>query len=202
MGGVPERTGEGVQWLKSRRGSCTRRWLAAVVVFVVLVAPAPAQADGIFTAFGGASSGSDQSERVTTWGLSLAAMAGGVFGFELDFGRTAKAETDTVFVLDGRTTTLTGNIIVGAPLGAVRPYAVGGLGLVRTDVGTADGMTGRNDGLGVDIGGGLMGLFGDHVGVRIDLRYFRAVSAGEDFLDFEFENLDFVRFTGGVILRF
>jgi hypothetical protein len=34
------------------------------------------------------------------------------------------------------------------------------------------------------------------------LRYVRAVSAGDNFLDFEFENLDFVRFAGGVILRF
>ena len=85
------------------------RWSTpALVLVVVLLPPAAAQADGIFTAFGGASFGSDQSERVTTLGLSLAGMAGGVFGFELDFWRMAKAKTDVVFVTDGRTTTLTG----------------------------------------------------------------------------------------------
>ena len=179
------------------------RWSIPMLVLVVaLLAPATVQADGIFTAFGGASFGGDQSERVTTWGLSVAGMAGGVFGFELDFGQTAKAETDAVFVIDGRTTTLTGNLIVGVPLGPVRPYAVGGLGWVRTDVGAADGSTGRDDGLAVDFGGGLMGFLGDRVGVRIDLRYFRAISAGDDFLDFEFKNLNFVRFTGGLILHF
>ena len=59
-----------------------------------------------------------------------------------------------------------------------------------------------DDGLGVDFGGGLMGFFGDHLGARVDLRYFRAVSTGDDFVDFEFEKLSFVRFTGGIILRF
>ena len=144
------------------------RWSTpALVLVVVLLPPAAAQADGIFTAFGGASFGSDQSERVTTLGLSLAGMAGGVFGFELDFWRMAK--TDVVFVTDGRTTTLTGNVIVGIPLGAVRPYAVGGLGWVRSDVDATDGSSARDDGLAVDFGGGLMGFFGDHVGVRVDL---------------------------------
>ena len=105
------------------------RWSTrALVLVVVLLALATAQTGGIFTAFGGASFGGDQSERVTTWGLSPAGMAGGVLGFELDFWRTAKAKTDAVFVTDGRTTTLTGNVIVGIPLGAVRPYAVGELG--------------------------------------------------------------------------
>ena len=179
------------------------RWpTTALVLVVVLFAPATAQADGIFTAFGGASFGGDRSERVTTWGLSLTGMAGQVFGFDLDFGRTAKAKTDAVFVTHGRTTTLTGNVIVGIPLAAVRPYAVGGLGWVRTDVDATDGSSARDDGPAVDFGGGLMGFFGDHVRVRVDLRYFRAVSAGDNFLDFEFENLNFVRFTGGLILRF
>ena len=179
------------------------RWsIPILVLVVVLLAPAAARADGIFTAFGGALFGGDQSERVTTWGLSVAGMAGGVFGFELDFGRTAKAETDAVFVIDGRATTLTGNLIVGIPLGPVRPYGVGGLGWVRTDVGAADGSPGRDDGLAVDFGGGVMGFLEDRVGVRVDLRYFRVISAGDDFLDFEFKNLNFIRFTGGLILHF
>ena len=172
------------------------------VIALVLVGQSTAVADGIITPFAGVSFGGDQTEQVTTWGLSLAAMAGGVFGFELDFGRTGHATTDSVFTADSRVTTLTGNVIVGVPLGAIRPYVVGGLGWVRTELDGATPMAVQDDGLGVDVGGGLMGFFGDHVGVRVDLRYFRAVSAGSSFLDFDFERLDFIRFTGGLALRF
>ena len=55
---------------------------------------------------------------------------------------------------------------------------------------------------GVDVGGGIMGFLGDHVGARIDLRYFRAVSAGESILDFDFKAFSFWRFSGGLALRF
>jgi len=176
--------------------------VALVGVVALLAAPTPARADGILTGFGGVTFGADTAERVGTWGLSLGGMAGGVFGFEIDFGRTTKAETDAVFVTDSQTSTLSGNLLVGIPLGAVRPYVVGGLGWVRTEADAADGSTGRNDGLGVNVGGGLMGFFGEHVGARVDLRYFRSVSSGDNFFDFEFEKLNFTRFTGGVILRF
>ncbi len=40
------------------------------------------------------------------------------------------------------------------------------------------------------------------VRLRVDLRYFRAVSAGSSVFDFDFENLDFIRFTAGLALRF
>ena len=185
---------------QSRQGGA---WLAIVALVLVLLAPSPAQADGIVTPFAGVTIGDDQSERVTTWGLSLAGMAGGVFGFELDFGRTETATSDSVFVTDSRVTTLTGNLIIGVPVGAVQPYVVGGVGWVRTDVEATDTtMRAQDDGLGVDVGGGLMGFFGEHVGVRVDIRYFRTVSAGNSFFDFEFKKFDFVRLTGGLALRF
>ena len=88
---------------------------------VVLLAPTVAHADGVFTPFVGMSAGSDQTERVTTYGASLAGMAGGIFGFELDYGRTADAKTNSVFVKDSRVTTLNGNVIIGIPIGPVRP---------------------------------------------------------------------------------
>lgn len=177
------------------------RFAASVVLGVLLMA-GEVSADGLFTGSAGASFANDRSERVGTWGLSLAGMAGGVFGFELDFARTGQAETDSVFVTDSRHTMVTGNVIVGVPLGPVRPYVVGGLGWLRTDLDVSTGGGATDDGLAMDFGGGLMGFFGDHIGARADLRYVRAVSAGEDFLDFQFEKLSFVRFTGGIVLRF
>lgn len=187
---------------RDRGGALRRRGCGVLACLLLVLASTDAAADGLFTGSAGVSFANDQSERVGTWGLSLAGMAGGVFGFEIDFGRTGEAKTESVFVTDSRTTTVTGNIIIGIPLGAVRPYVVGGLGWMRTDLGVSTGGGQKDDGLGVDFGGGLMGFFGDHVGARADLRYFRAVSAGDNFLDFDFKSLRFVRFTGGLVLRF
>ena len=168
---------------------------------IVLAAPATARADGIFTPFAGVSFGGDQTERVATYGASLAGMAGGVFGFELDAAQTANAKTDTVFEANSTITTVNGNMIVGVPLGAVRPYVVGGLGWLRASV-TGAGQSVTSDGLGIAVGGGLMGFFSDHVGARIDLRYIRAVTAGDSLFDYDFQDFNYVRFTGGLALRF
>ena len=176
----------------------------ALVLVATLWTASPAFADGVFTPFAGVSFGNDQTEQVTTYGFSLAGMAGGVFGIELDWAQTAQAKTSTLFVVNSRATTLTGNVIIGIPLGPVRPYVVGGLGWMRTKLtdpdGGGEGVT--SDGLGVDFGGGLMGFFTDHVGVRVDLRYIRAVTAGDNFFDFDFENFNYWRFTGGLALKF
>ena len=80
-------------------------------LWLVLLAPTVAHADGVFTPFVGMSAGNDQTEKVTTYGASLAGMAGGIFGFELDYGRTADAKTNSVFVKDSRVTTLNGNVL-------------------------------------------------------------------------------------------
>ncbi len=176
----------------------------ALALVATLWTASPAFADIVFTPFAGASFGNDQTEQVTTYGISLAGMAGGVFGMELDWGRTAQAKTSTLFTANSRATTLTANVIVGIPIGRVRPYVVGGLGWMRTELTDGDGLgeSVKSDGLGVDVGGGLMGFITDHVGVRVDIRYIRAVTAGESLFDFQFENFNYVRFTGGVALKF
>ena len=181
--------------------STFKYWSGAWVLATLVLMPSTVLADWIFTPFAGVSFGNDQTERVTTYGMSLAGMAGGIFGFELDFAQTAEAMTDTVFSANSRATTVMGNIIVGVPLGAARPYASGGLGWLRNKV-NGDGPSGQvevvtSDSVGINFGGGLMGFFTDHVGGRVDIRYIRAVTAGESLFDFSF-----VRFTVGLALRF
>jgi opacity protein-like surface antigen len=162
-----------------------------------------ASADLVFTPFVGMSFAGSQTEKVTTYGFSLAGMAGGIFGFELDYGKTNAATTDSVFAVNSQVTTVNGNLIVGVPLGPIRPYVVGGIGWLRNEL-TSENVEQnfKNDGLGVDFGGGVMGFFSDHIGVRIDMRYIRAVSPGDTLLDFAFENFNFWRFSGGVALKF
>ena len=68
-------------------------------------------------------------------------MGKGAVGFEVDFGYSPNFfETSTPpsgffkFTPDSNVTTLTGNLVIGAHGGRIRPYVVGGVGLIRTKV--------------------------------------------------------------------
>ena len=85
------------------------------------------------TGSGGASF-DEQFEKKIDYGVSLAGMGAGVVGFELDFGYSPNffetgtaANNDFEFTNDSNVTTLTGNVIVGVPVGghgaSIRPYA-------------------------------------------------------------------------------
>ena len=175
--------------------------VAVMVTVLILCSAVSVRADNVFTSFIGTSYGEKDTEKVTTLGASLAAMAGGVFGFEIDFARTAKAPSNSVFVENSRATTAIGNLIIGIPVKGVRPYVVGGLGWMKTEVSTVS-LLKKTDGLAVAVGGGVMGFFSDHVGARFDLRYTRAASVGESIRDVVFEAPAFWRASWGLALRF
>ena len=87
-----------------------------------------------------------------------------------------------------------GNLLIGAHSGAVRPYVVGGVGLLRTNVQDFKqvfSVNTKND-FGLDVGGGVMGFFSKNVGLRGDVRYFRGFrgsttnAAGVGLSDFKF----------------
>ena len=120
--------------------------------------------------------------RRFTYGASLGYMGAGIAGFEIDFGyspnffETLVIDDDNfTFADDSNVTTLMFNILLGAPVGGqsgpgIRPYAVGGLGLIRTHV-TEAGLffedLDSND-WGFNVGAGLHGFFSDNVGIRAD----------------------------------
>ena len=181
-----------------RQGLCGTTVVVAMLSFSV-----PAIADGVFTPFGGASFGSADTQKIPTWGMSLASMAGGVFGFEVDFSRTARSLEGSVFAGKGRITQVSGNLILGIPIKAVRPYFVGGIGWVRTELGGHESLESTEaDGLGASIGAGIMGFFTEHVGARFDLRYLRSASVGDSFREFDLEHEGFWRASIGLSLRF
>ena len=176
-----------------------------------MAAPASARADTVFTPFMGRSFGKSDRVKVTTIGASLASMIRGGFGFELDFGRTSEAVGSAAFAENSRVTMLMGNMIVGFPYGRFRPYVVGGLGWLRTEVLSA-GVAARNGGLGLDAGVGFLGFLSGNVGVRVDLRYVRSVTKDDletlrlpesfGLADFLTEDLSFWRASAGLALRF
>lgn len=173
--------------------------ITATIMCVAM--PVTLSADGIVTLFAGRSFEGQLSERVATYGVSLANMAGGVFGFEVDGSQTARSKTDSLFDTRTKLTAVTGNVILGIPVGAVRPYIVGGLGWFRMD-NASEVQTVRHDGLGTTAGVGVMGFLSNRLGARVDLRYNRAIAMGNKVLNVKLDSFKYVRFTGGLVLRF
>jgi opacity protein-like surface antigen len=187
--------------------------LSAIVVGIVLLYATPAHADWLLTPFAGATFGADSTKENFTYGGSLAYMGANVVGFEMDFGYTPEffeSDNDDIdFIDDSNVTTLMANLVIGAPIGGsgaqVRPYVVGGLGLLRTTVTSADQFFDiANNDFGFDVGGGLYIFFNDHIGLRGDARYFRTLQDPEEDNEFDIAvgSFDFWRATGGVTFRF
>jgi opacity protein-like surface antigen len=143
-------------------------------------------------------------------------MGAGVVGFELDFGyspnffETGTAGNEFDLANDSNVTTLTANAIIGIPIGgttggSVRPYVVGGVGLIRSNLGDAGDLfdvRSKND-FGFDVGGGIMGFFNSNVGLRGDVRYFRTFSGSSDTVTgLALSDFNFWRGSVGLSLKF
>lgn len=197
-----------------------KRLSMTIAALALAIAPSVAWADGYVVPFIGANFGGDigkpLNETVTernrfTYGFGVGGMAGGIFGAEFDFGYTPNFYVKNgSFVTKSNLITAMPALIIGIPIGGqkgggVRPYAVAGAGLMRRDLdfNTLDSIS-SND-WGYQLGGGVMGYFSDHVGLRGDYRYFRNFKVDA----FDLQNVDFNRGTFnfsrasiGVLFRF
>src|SRR4051812_40344037 len=177
----------------------------------VVLAPMQARADGFVTSWVGSAFGSNISNGQTTIGVSAGGMGAGIIGGEVDFGWSpsffgTKSDFGSNTVMD-----LMGNLIIGIPIGGqqgagIRPYVVGGVGLLRSQIdgGTIARVSSSTNMFGWDAGGGVMGYFSDHVGLRGDIRYLRAMSdlrTGVSSLDLDGNRLHFWRASIGVVIR-
>jgi hypothetical protein len=86
----------------------------------------------------------------------------------------------------------------------VRPYILGGVGLIKSHVDlTLGSVLDSSNNFGWDMGGGLMIMFGRHIGVRGDMRVFRTFDdVGLLGLELSDTKLTFYRATGGVVFGF
>ena len=192
---------------------------ASLVLIATAAVPSKASADWLFTPFigvtfggsadiaGGGDSFSDEFDRKQTYGASLEWMGGGTLGLGLDFGYSPNffRDSDTGEFGDGNVTTLMANVIIGAPMGSVRPYASGGIGIIKQkvdDVGQFFDSIDNTD-LGFDVGAGLMGFFTENIGIRGDVRYFRSMrDTDPDGIDLELGSFKFWRGSVGVTFKF
>ena len=177
------------------------------VLFGLLLLPRAARADGYVAPWAGVQFGQSVGDGRGAFGVTAGGMSGGIFGAEVDFGYSPSFfGSDNDFghntVID-----LMGNLIVGVPVGSrhgasVRPYLTAGLGLIRTQIdgGTLFNVSSSNNRLGWDAGGGVMGFFSEHVGLRGDLRFLE-YTGGNVVNNVDLGRLNFWRASMGVVIR-
>jgi opacity protein-like surface antigen len=200
--------------------------IASLALIASVAAPSKASADWLLTPFVGwnwggtanlINSGSfdDEFEQKAMFGASLGWMGAGIVGFEADFGFSPNFFENTTgssnfqFAKSNLTTAM-GNILVGVPIGGqhgvgFRPYAVGGVGIIKSRIGeVGDIFEVDSTNWGFDVGAGALFFFSDRVGIRGDVRYFRSIQddTPDDLLQVGLGDFRFWRGTAGVTFRF
>jgi hypothetical protein len=187
---------------------------AIMAALVLMLAPASARADWLFTpsigsSFGGNASGNEK----LTYGATIGWMGAGIFGFEADLAFTPEffepADDDVDFFDSSNVSTFMANAVIGIPVGGqagpgFRPYLSGGIGIMQQNVQDAEQLFEiNNKEFGVNIGVGAMGFATDHVGFRGDIRYYRALADPEEDNEFDVAlgDFDYWRGTVGVTFR-
>ena len=183
---------------------------AAIAALLLGLAAEPARAQGFFVPYIGNNFGGDSAcasltdceQKTLDLGVALGSQSG-VAGFEADFGYARGFFGDTP---DGGSSvgSFMANLILGAPAGPIRPYVVGGLGLIKShvDFSTSSLASTSDNNLGWDMGVGVV-VGTSHIGVRGDLRRFKTfgdLSLGP--LPISGEPLQFWRASAGLFLGF
>ena len=192
----------------------SRNTLIVVASAILLAAPAAASGQAYLTGFVGGNFGGDSGVSLDQsiddashldFGARVGILGGGIFGGEIDVGYTPDFYGRGTIFDSSSVLTAMGNVVIGVPLGPVRPYVLGGIGLIRR---TIDYVPGGAEGSVTDsraaysLGGGVSLFFSEHVGINADLRYFRNFSTGNAVMDLPNEKFSFARGSVGMTFRF
>jgi opacity protein-like surface antigen len=179
----PETIGNGSPFgAKAMTDKLRVRLVPCMLVFLLAAGWAStARAQGYISPFIGFNFGGDANcpqitgceDKRLNFGVGLGRM-GNVFGFEEEFAY-AKDFFGTAPTLNSSVLTVMSNAMFVPNVGPIRPYALVGLGLIKThvDFTPISLLTTDNNNFGWDIGGGVI-IRGEHVGVRGDIRYFHS----------------------------
>lgn len=186
--------------------------VSALTLLFSLVAPSATHAQGFVSgSIGYDFSGDSGCPEITgcddkhvNWGISAGAL-GPIFGGELEFTYLPNFFGDIPLVSNS-VLTLMGNVMLAPRFGPVQPYGTAGLGLIKThaELDLAEITETDNNHFGWNAGGGLFIFFGDHFGIRGDIRYYHSFQKAE-ILGFDFGeeiSLDYGRASAGAVFRF
>ena len=195
----------------TRRGSLIALFAA---VFLFAAGARSAQAQGFISPFYGYNFGGDAGcpeitncqDKRTDYGVSFGAL-GSIVGFEAELGYTSNFFGETLGN-SSNVLTFMGNFMLAPKIGPVQPYGLAGIGLIRTTVESVGTSNDQNQ-AGWDLGGGLMIFFGEHIGVRGDIRYYHSFQV-LDFLNLPNlpslglggQKLDYGRAAAAVVFKF
>lgn len=151
------------------------------------------------------------SNTKMTLGVSVAVLSDNIFGLEGEFGHTPRffeQSGNSDLIARSNVTTLMGNVIVAVPRritrDSLRPYAVGGVGLMRVSIDdVSDLLPVRENLLALTVGGGAIGHLTNRTSIRIDLRHIRNIKEHDPQVTpgfLQLTGLGFWRATVGVAL--
>ena len=203
-------------WRNTKDKEQTMRIERCILLTVLVVAStaARAQAQWVATGYLGINVAGDVEAGKGGPGVSISYFAGGL-GFEFDFerynhffkdedvaGLNPGPQTD----LDTDAMSFMGNVVVPIRLqgtAKLRPYGAAGIGMIRAMFDSAGDQsdTAQNN-FGLNLGGGVLYSLNSRVGLRSDLRYFRALVDEDDREGGFFRDYGFWRVTIGVTFGF
>jgi hypothetical protein len=193
-----------------------------LVAAALVLAPRAAAAEWTVTPFiggnvGGAATVSSGASRDNTrntfarslfYGVSVVRSLTRAISVEADVAHSphafaiSKPSNAFQFSDDSSVTTLMGNVILTDPNAVVRPFVVGGLGLVRTNLRPLRNVSaGTASDWGMNVGGGVIGTIASRVALRGDARYVRSFRS-TDYHGLALAGLHFWRVSSGVSIRF
>lgn len=194
---------------------------AAVVAGAAVLGASPARADIFVSPFLGVKfrGSTNQLDLDTEIGARATKSAVGVSGIlvsdkgpgvEIDIAHQSRffeRDSSTSIVTRSGVTTLSGNVLLAAPLSftrdSLRPYVVVGLGWMHASANDQIQLNPvNNDYLALTTGVGAIGFLTDVVGVRFDLRRIHSVSSADtSAISNDIAQLRFWRATLGVVFR-
>lgn len=193
-----------------------------LVAALLMLAPACADAEWqvrpfIGFTFGGTTTFFDPEFAVETHNLVIGISGGWlgeIFGLEADFSRApgffqTDPAPDPPLVLTSSATTLMGNVVIALPRRisgyGLRPYFVGGAGLVHLDrLDRFEVETVNRTLPAMTLGGGVTGFLTNRVGLNWDIRRVSTLRSEDDPIDQSLgdEQLSFWRATMAVAVRY
>jgi len=183
---------------------------ALLTLCAIVLAPSPSAAQTFISPFAGFDFGGDSGcpaaiacdDKNSNFGVAVGKLVG-IGGGEVEVGYARNFFGD-IQGADNSVMTLMFNLIIGPRIGMVRPFVLGGLGIIKSRVEFNEGrpLDSGNE-FGCNLGGGLMLMFGDRLGVRGDLRWFKSVSEDQILaLPSTSARLGFNRASGGLVIGF